>query len=133
MASLLNKLGGWKQQSEKPPLRPKAVLLDVNGTLFSPSAAAPAFKELGLDESLVEVSTTGGAVTGTVPRIPDYHPCHASQGNVLTLQSGQCPDTTVCLLVVATHYHTHVLLHPPTALEHLLDIIPTLGMVLQQR
>lgn len=59
MASLLNKLGGWKQQSEKPPLRPKAVLLDVNGTLFSPSAAAPAFKELGLDESLVEVSTIG--------------------------------------------------------------------------
>lgn len=55
MASLLNKLGGWKQQSDKPPLKPKAVLLDVNGTLFPPSAAAPAFKELGLSEDLVEV------------------------------------------------------------------------------
>lgn len=31
------------------------MLLDVNGTLFSPSAAAPAFKELGLNETLVEV------------------------------------------------------------------------------
>jgi len=55
MASLLKKLGGYKQQSDKPPLRPKAVLLDVNGTLFPSTAAAPAFKELGLDESLVEV------------------------------------------------------------------------------
>lgn len=55
MTSLLKKLGGYKQQSDKPPLRPKAVLLDVNGTLFPATAAAPAFKELGLDENLVEV------------------------------------------------------------------------------
>jgi hypothetical protein len=55
MASLLKKLGGYKQQSDKPPLRPKALLLDVNGTLFPATAAAPAFKELGLDEGLVEV------------------------------------------------------------------------------
>lgn len=35
---------------------PKALLLDVNGTLFEAAAAgAPAFRELGLDESLVEV------------------------------------------------------------------------------
>lgn len=33
-----------------------AVVLDVNGTLFeAASAGAPAFRELGLDESLVEV------------------------------------------------------------------------------
>lgn len=57
MTSLLKKLGGYKQQSDKPPLRPKAVLLDVNGTLFPATAAAPAFIELGLDESLVEVRT----------------------------------------------------------------------------
>lgn len=55
MASLLKKLGGYKQQSDKPPLRPKALLLDVNGTLFPATAAAPAFKELGLDEGLVEL------------------------------------------------------------------------------
>lgn len=56
MASLLKKLGGYKQQSDhKAPLRPKAVLLDVNGTLFPATSAAPAFKELGLDEGLVEV------------------------------------------------------------------------------
>jgi hypothetical protein len=46
MASLLKKLGGYKTQSDKPPLRPKAVLLDINGTLFPATAAAPAFKEL---------------------------------------------------------------------------------------
>lgn len=62
MASLLKKLGGYKQQSDKPPLRPKAVLLDVNGTLFPATAAAPAFKELGLDDGLVEVR---GAESGS--------------------------------------------------------------------
>lgn len=57
MAAILKKLqGGYKQQSDdKPPLRPKAVLLDVNGTLFPATAAAPAFRELGLAESQVEV------------------------------------------------------------------------------
>lgn len=34
---------------------PKAVLLDVNGTLFPPSAAAPAFQELGLRTGDVQV------------------------------------------------------------------------------
>lgn len=37
---------------------PKAIVLDVNGTLFSPLAAIPAFKQLGLDPSLVEVRHT---------------------------------------------------------------------------
>jgi hypothetical protein len=58
MAAILKKLqGGYKQQSDdKSPLRPKAVLLDVNGTLFPVTCAAPAFKELGLEESQVEES-----------------------------------------------------------------------------
>lgn len=34
--------------------RPRAVVLDVNGTLFPPSSAAGAFLELGLDPSLVD-------------------------------------------------------------------------------
>eukprot|EP00887_Chlorella_sp_A99_P004148 scaffold23.g4148.t1 len=34
---------------------PKAVLLDVNGTLFSTAAAAPAFRALGLQEESVEL------------------------------------------------------------------------------
>jgi hypothetical protein len=53
--NVLKKLTGYKQSLDKPQLRPKAVLLDVNGTLFAATAAAPAFKELGLDEGLVEV------------------------------------------------------------------------------
>lgn len=53
--NMLKKLTGYSQNLEKPEIRPKAVLLDVNGTLFPASAAAPAFKELGLDERLVEV------------------------------------------------------------------------------
>jgi hypothetical protein len=53
--NVLKKLTGYKQSLDKPELRPKAVLLDVNGTLFAATAAAPAFKELGLDEGLVEV------------------------------------------------------------------------------
>lgn len=57
MAAILKKLGGYKAQTDnKAPLRPKAVLLDVNGTLFPATAAKSAFKELGLDEGLVEVS-----------------------------------------------------------------------------
>lgn len=58
MASLLQRLqGGYKAQSDhKAPLHPKAVLLDVNGTLFDAIAAAPAFTQLGLDPGLVEVS-----------------------------------------------------------------------------
>jgi hypothetical protein len=60
MASLLKQLRqpqAYKAQADdKPPLRPKAVLLDVNGTLFAiTAAAAPAFKQLGLHEGLVEV------------------------------------------------------------------------------
>jgi hypothetical protein len=37
-------------------LRPKAVLLDVNGTLFPVESAGPVFEELGLEESLVKAS-----------------------------------------------------------------------------
>ena len=41
-----------------PPLpeagfRPRAIILDVNGTLFDPEAARPAFQELGLDPASV--------------------------------------------------------------------------------
>lgn len=53
--NVIKKLTGYKQSLDKPELKPKAVLLDVNGTLFAATAAAPAFKELGLNESLVEV------------------------------------------------------------------------------
>ncbi|KAF6255546.1 HAD-like domain-containing protein [Scenedesmus sp. NREL 46B-D3] len=53
--NVIKKLTGYKQSLDKPELRPKAVLLDVNGTLFPAAAAAPAFKELGLDEGLIEL------------------------------------------------------------------------------
>lgn len=53
--NVIKKLTGYKQSLDKPELKPKAVLLDVNGTLFAATAAAPAFKELGLNESLVEL------------------------------------------------------------------------------
>lgn len=44
---------------EAPPLeehrvRPKAIILDVNGTLFPPEAAAGAFEELGLPASSIK-------------------------------------------------------------------------------
>eukprot|EP00882_Tetradesmus_deserticola_P024671 GHRQ01026977.1.p1 GENE.GHRQ01026977.1~~GHRQ01026977.1.p1 ORF type:complete len:102 (+),score=28.58 GHRQ01026977.1:899-1204(+) len=53
--NVIKKFTGYKQSLDKPALRPKAVLLDVNGTLFAAAAAAPAFKELGLNEGLVEL------------------------------------------------------------------------------
>lgn len=36
-------------------LQPKAVLLDINGTVFAAKAASIAFNKLGLLEDLVEV------------------------------------------------------------------------------
>eukprot|EP00879_Flechtneria_rotunda_P021846 GHRR01023037.1.p1 GENE.GHRR01023037.1~~GHRR01023037.1.p1 ORF type:complete len:204 (+),score=68.19 GHRR01023037.1:569-1180(+) len=53
--NVLKKLTGYRQSLDKPELRPKAVLLDVNGTLFPATAAAPAFREIGLDEGLIEL------------------------------------------------------------------------------
>jgi hypothetical protein len=40
-----------------PEGRPKAILLDIQGTVFPAAAAAPVFKELGLPGDAVEVST----------------------------------------------------------------------------
>lgn len=55
MSSILKKLTGYKQSLDKPALRPKAVLLDINGTVFSVNAAQSVFTELGLDPQHVEV------------------------------------------------------------------------------
>eukprot|EP00878_Enallax_costatus_P003823 GHUV01004039.1.p1 GENE.GHUV01004039.1~~GHUV01004039.1.p1 ORF type:complete len:263 (+),score=72.57 GHUV01004039.1:469-1257(+) len=55
MSNILKKLTGYKQSLDKPALRPKAVLLDINGTIFSVNAAQPVFKDLGLDPGLVEL------------------------------------------------------------------------------
>jgi FMN phosphatase YigB (HAD superfamily) len=53
--NVIKKLTGYKQSLYKPEMRPKAVLFDVNGTIFPATAAAPALRELGLDENLVPV------------------------------------------------------------------------------
>ena len=72
-------LGAYKMAS-----KPLAILLDVNGTLFSASAAAAAFKELGLNTDAVEVrqrqrATDLAAPAGYLP----HHPAAASSDRPL--------------------------------------------------
>lgn len=62
---------------------PKAILLDVNGTLFPVTAAEPAFKELGLDPSLLEVRIQGA---GNAPLGENFQPCQTASFPLPSLQ-----------------------------------------------
>jgi hypothetical protein len=86
--NVLKKLTGYKQSLDKPELRPKAVLLDVNGTIFAATAAAHAFKELGLDEGLVEVNQQTNC-------FHDREPFNVLRGFATSRATGLCKNKAI--------------------------------------